>query len=257
MTETAPRSSLEHRRSIGNADVPAFFCRFDAPHAPFVKPWMDMKTGDSFEHTELAAHPKAMENIQLRSAYASFTAARARALSVPEALATLADHVKCPLTCEGMAQPVRAPDNLLYEANKLVTSLHSWKAISPMTRAPFPEHMTLAVDRRMQQLSAACGTAISEHQRLMGHLHVSVPRFAPTLEAMEEGRTQAPPAPHRWAAIVRVTVNLCEGVATCVVLQSLGAPAPLSAMGGVLLFVGATMLPPSAPMRLWRTPHAV
>ena len=257
MTDTLPSFSAERRLSHG-ASVPTFFCRSDTSDEPFIAPWMDMDTGDTFEATELAAHPHAMENIQLRSAYVAFKAARARQLSVSEALREIAEHALCPLTCESMRQPVRAPDNILYEADALMTSLRRWKGISPVTRAPFPEQVILTTDRRMQQLSAACGDHGVGEASVMVQYHIRLPCFAPTPEAMEEGRAESLATRHGIAnlrGLMRPFEGAITGIMVGVLLHHLMVPVPLNCLGGAVFFAGATMIPADALKKMWPAPR--
>ena len=251
MIETPKRLSVEHRRSLTAHETPTFFCRPDAPHVPFVEPWMDVKTGDSFEHTELAKHPKAMKNVQLKGAHEAFVAARKANMSVPEALATLSHHVQCPVTCDAMKQPVRAPDNQLYECQALVKAMHTWKAISPSTREAFPQEFTLTVDRNMQQLSLAYGTSISDEQKLFSTLHVRLPApaFAPNLDAMEAGHlVPMPQSVSLGQHVMRGALGVFNGLVAGLVLSSFGAPPLASSVGGLFL-LGATVLPIYTPSR--------
>ena len=259
MIETPKRHSIEHRRIPTAHETPAFFCRPDAPHVPFIEPWMDMKTGDSFEHTEVDKHPKAMKNLQLKAAHEAFLSARRDNKSVSETLATLERHVQCPITCDAMRQPVRAPDNQLYECQAIVKAMHMCKGISPNTREAFPQQFTLTVDRNMQQLSLACGTSITEEQKLLSNLHVNLPptAFAPNLEAMEEGRVApVPQSISRSQHVMRGALGVFNGVGAGLVLSAFGAPPLASSVGGLFL-LGATVVPVYAPARFgWEPAHA-
>lgn len=241
--------------STGSQGIPAYLC-CPTSRQLLVNPWMDMDTGESFEFSPEArqAHPNSRENFQLRKACQAYQTHLAAGKSPQEIEAALADCVTCHITQEAMRQPVRAPDNILYEAAAIETYLRTQYLQSPLTRQKFPGVMRLPVDRRLQRLSIACGTPITTHELTCRALlfETAAPRYASDPDAMERGIASRPS--RRWAPILEQAIRGCMGVCVGVATGSLGAP-PWGMVGCGLLFFCASNWPNSVTRFMFEADH--